>query len=162
MALAARTILSPSSLLALPFIRSAVSSGLSANRLQVTLAAAGYGVRRTELLTAVRQIRGEALAADRLKYVRKDRLPDPSRLQLAATTTLRQYAFTARVQGFDTAAGEQKSRYVTVSTSNLMTVGDMEELAAEITTDPEVYEPFEVESVLIVAAVRSGSRGTLL
>jgi hypothetical protein len=160
--LGARSILSPSALRALPFIRSGVAQGLSANRLQATLTGTAYAVRRTDLLAAIRQVTGEQLAGDRLKFVRKDRYPDPARLQTAATTTLRRYSFVAQVRGFDPQTGQSDRRWVTVSTSNLMTVGDMESLAAEIAADPEVYTPFETEDVLITSAVRSGERGTLL
>lgn len=154
--------LSAAALRALPFIRSGVARGLSANRIAAALEEGGLGIRRTDLLSAVRAVRGEGQAAERLKFIRKDRQPDPLRLAPAITKTLRQYSFVARVQGALTDTGERETRYVTISTSRLRNIGDLEDLAASLASDPEAYAGLEVDQVDIVSAVTAGGEGTLL
>jgi hypothetical protein len=146
--------LSSSAARALPFIESGVSRGLSTTQIQTELSAGGIGVRRTDLLEAVRAVRGAELAADRLKSVRSDYRPDPSRLPQAVTRQLREYSFRVRVQGYNPETGNPESRYFNVSTNELMTREDIESVALGYSVDTDVYLPFEPEQVDLVSATR--------
>lgn len=127
---------------------------MSTTVLQRELSAAGLGVRRTDLLDAVRSIRGVEAAADRLKSVRSDLRPDPQRMPIARTRQLREYSFRVRVQGIHPETGERQSRYFQVATDDLMTRAEIEEIALDYSVDTEVYAPFEPDQVDLVRASR--------
>jgi len=146
--------LSPSANRALPFIESGLSRGMSTTVLQRELAANGLGVRRSDLLEAVRSIRGTEQAADRLRSVRLDLRPDPARMPHSRTRQLREYSFRVRVQGINPETGEQQSRYFQVATDDLLTRGEIEEIALGYSVDTEVYLPFEPDQVDLVRASR--------
>lgn len=154
--------LSDSARRALPFVRQGVAGGMSGNALSSALSAAGAGVRRTELLDAIRMVRGEAEAADRLKFVRKDRRPDPARLPLSRTRMLREYGYVVELRGFDPQLGGSALRYATVSSSRLQTIAEIEDAALALIGDLEEYEPFEVATVLVTQARRKGGLGSFL
>ncbi len=154
--------LSSTARLALPYIRSGLAGGLSANALQSSLSAAGIGVRRTELLEAVRVVRGEVAAADRLKFIRKDRRPDPVRLPLARTKMLREYGYVVELRGLDPYSGGSVTQYVTVSSSSLQTVGDIEAAAIGFLEPPDQSGDLNDPVALVVAARRKGALGSFL
>lgn len=154
--------LSPSAARALPFIAKMVGQGVSSRTMQDTLAAAGLGVRRTELLTAIRQVKGEAQAADRLKYVRKDYSPDPARLPRARTAILRKQSYVVELRGSGPSFGAEGILNVTVSSDHRMTIADIEETAMTYMTDEEVYGTNTLTGALITSARVAGPLGTLL
>jgi len=127
---------------------------MSTTVLQRELSAAGIGVRRTDLLEAVRGIRGATLAADRLKSVRSDLRPDPARLPHAVTRQLREYSFRVRVQGLNPLSGQHESRWFQVSTNELLTRNEIEDVALGYSVDTEVYEPFDPDQVDLISATR--------
>lgn len=154
MARGSRPGLSRSANRALPFIESGLSRGLSTTQLQRQLSESGLGVRRADLLDAVRTIRGTELAADRLKAVRSDLRPDPQRMPVARTRQLREYSFRVRVQGINPDTGERQARYFQVATDDLLTRSEIEEIALDYSVDTEVYAPFEPDQVDLVRASR--------
>jgi hypothetical protein len=135
-----------------PAIESLFARGLSGNAIQRELSSLGLGVRRIELQAVLRDMRGASLAADRLKFVRHDRLPDPSRLAPAVWHQLRELSFKVRVQGYSPVTGEQESRYFNVSSDSLLTRGDIEGIALGYSVDDETYTPFEPQQVDLVSA----------
>lgn len=154
MARTSRPGLSPSANRALPFIESGLSRGMSTTVLQRELSAAGIGVRRADLLEAVRAVRGATLAADRLKSVRSDLRPDPSRLPHAVTRQLREYSYKVRVQGFSPTTGQPETRYFSVATNDLLSRNEIEDVALGYSVDTEVYLPFEPNQVDLISATR--------
>ncbi len=154
--------LSPQGIKALPFLRSAVTRGLSANQTLETLRVAGMGYRRTSFLSDFAMLRGDEQRHDRLRFVRKDRRPDVARLAPARTRTLRRYAFVAELRGADPVTGEGVSRYVTLSTDRVTTVGEMESVAEQVGTDRSRYLPMDLSEVVLRSAVSAGERGTIL
>ncbi len=156
MAAPSRSVLSAAAGRALPFVTAGVARGLSANALQSELAAAGIGVRRTDLLAAVAFVRDVEQAGERLRFVRKDRRPDPARIPEAKYPHLLRAdaAYIVRVTGTDPLTGEELVRHVTVSTSQSFTVGELEDIGGTLAIANEEYAPFEVGAVNIVGAVR--------
>jgi len=141
-----------------------VARGLSSSLLQNTLSAAGIGVRRTDLLAAIRYVRGKELAADHLKAIRPEFRPDPSRLPLAATKTLRDFAYVVRLTGTGVGFDPDGHAYVTISSSVSLTRAEIE-AEAELAISEGQTEgryPWEVSDTTLVSAVRSGRFGTLL
>ena len=139
----------------LPFIESGLTRGMSTAAIQAELSSAGIGVRRTDLLAAVRSIRGAGAAADRLKFIRGDYRPDPAGLPHAVTRQLREYSFRVRVQGYNPLSGQQESRYFQVSTNELISRNEIESVALGYSVDTENYEPFEPEQVDLIYATRA-------
>ena len=146
--------LSPSASRALPFIESLTARGLTTTAIQSELQAAGLGVRRQDLLTAVRAVKGAEAAADRLKFVRSDFRPQPSLLPQAVTRQLREYSFRVKVQGVNPETGGYEARYFQVATNELLTRDEIESIALGYSVDTEVYEPFEPDQVDLVSATR--------
>lgn len=139
---------------ALPFIESAVAAGTSANVLQNSLAAAGIGVRRQDLLAAIRDIKGAQAAADRLKFIRSDFRPQPSNLPHAVTRQLRDYSFRVRVTGTNLMSGQTEIRTFNVSTNDLLSRDEIESIAVGYSTNEEEYLPFEPSEVNLISATR--------
>ena len=144
------------------FLRSGAAQGLSAESVLTALRNAGQGYRRTDFLRDYSIIRNVEQAHERLRFIPGDRRPDPSRLPVATTKTLRRYAVTVELRGFDTATGEQTTRHVTISSDNILTVDEYLDEAAELVSDPERYSSMEIERSSVISAVRSGELGTLL
>lgn len=139
---------------ALPFIEKLVGQGATTSRIQSTLSAAGMGVRRQDLLAAVRGVRGAEAAADRLKFIRSDFRPQPSMLPHAVTRQLRDFSFRVRIEGVNTFNGLREIRTFNVSTNELLSRDEIEEVALGYSTDEESYTPFEPDSVNLISATR--------
>ncbi len=146
--------LSPSAARALPFIESGLARGLSSTALQSELSAAGLGVRRTDLLEAIRSIKGMEVAADRLKSVRYDYTVDPSKLPFAVTRQLREYSFRVKVSGLNPLSGAYEDRFYNISSNDLMTRGEIEEVALTHSTNTDNYSAFEPDNAELVSASR--------
>lgn len=139
---------------ALPFIEKMVAEGVSTRTMQSTLSAAGIGVRRQDLLAAVRGVRGAEAAADRLKFIRSDFRPQPSMLPHAITKQLRDFSFRVRVEGVNTNTGLREIRTFNVSTNDLLTRDEIEEIALGYSTNEDEYLPFEPDGVNLISATR--------
>jgi hypothetical protein len=125
----------PSARAALPFVQSMVEQGLSAGDIQAALSEAGLGVRRTDLLSLVRGLRGIEESRSYLESVRDDFRPDPSRLPAPIAGTLRSYSFQVRLSGRDADTGELRDERVTVSSSRLLTVRELKDMALSFIPD---------------------------
>lgn len=153
-----RPTLSAAATRALPAIEGGVARGLSANALSRTLQEAGLGLRRTDLLEAVRYVQGKAAAADRLKYVRQDYAPDPARLQPALHPDImrRAFAYTVEVRGDGPGFDEEGRLFVNVSSSTSLSRADIEAEAeaSVIEGEDERYAQANVTGYVLVSAIR--------
>lgn len=129
--------LSASARLAFPYIQGMVEAGLSSSRIQEALSVAGMGVRRTDLLEAIRAVNGVEISRDYLSSLRSTFLPDPSRLGTPATQTLRDFSFHVVVHGTDGTTGETILKHVTISSSSNLSKSALEDLAIGITNSGE-------------------------
>lgn len=154
--------LTPSIRRAQSFIRGGVRQGLSAGDIGRALRRQGMGVRRIDLLSAVRHEKGIEVSATRLASVRKDRRFDPSRMPEASTKIRRAYSFTVEVTGIHEPTGKSTSRFVQISLDRVITTGEIlaeaESLVAEKFEDSKVI----IEKSKIVFGVRQGLAGGLL
>jgi len=141
---------------ALPYIAGGVARNLSSRAIADTLSAAGIGVRRQDLLAAMRYERDVALAGDTIKNTRRDRFPNPDRLPFALHPAVmrRSYAFIVEVRGESPELGSITS-YVTVSSDDNLTPARIEELATDaIEENAEEYGGVEVTGAVVVGAKR--------
>lgn len=126
------TLLSKSALKALPFIRQGIAEGLSATKIQKALSAADMGVRRLELLRAIRVEKKIKDTGPTLRAIPKSFFPDINRLAEPVTRTLRRLSFVMEVRGFNITTGLNESRFITLSLNNVLPVGQMEDMAMDI------------------------------
>ena len=153
--------LTPSIKTAQPFIRSGVRKGLSAGQIGRALKRQGIGVRRTDLLAAVRHEKGIEVSATRLASIRKDRRFDPTKLPEAATKIRRNYSFTVEVTGLHQPTGKTVTRFVQISLDDVITAGEIEQEAADLMAQRFEDSKVIVDKVKIVLGVRSGIAGLL-
>lgn len=146
--------LSASAKRALPFIERSVRTGVSSTALQSALAARGMGVRRTDLLDAIRHVRGVSRRTNALASVRRDRRPDPMRIAIARTNIRRKFSFTLRIRGSADGTGERIERFITISTDKVLSRQELEETAAGVVDAERSNYPFEIDTVTLVTAVR--------
>ena len=147
---------------AYPIIQSGVAQNLSANAIQVSLRAAGAGIRRQTLLDMVRRIRGVETTGAQLQFVRLDRVPDPRRIPEALTKLRRAFSFRVRLRGTDIATGARFERFVSVALDQPLTRAEIEQIGTSfIFAEPDRYQ-IELDEVLLVSGVKSGAMGTLL
>lgn len=103
-------------------IRAGVSQGLSSTAIQGLIRQTGQtGLRRTDLLQAIRHVRGIAESATRIRSVGLDRFPDPSRFEVSRTTMLSDLSYEVRVRGTSQFIGERIDRFITVRSDRNLT-----------------------------------------
>ena len=147
---------------AYPIIQSGVAQNLSANAIEVSLRAAGVGIRRQTLLDMVRRIRGVETTGAQLQFVGLNRTPDPRRIPEALTKLRRAFSFRVRLRGTDIATGDPFERFVNVALDHPLTRAEIEQIGTSfIFADPERYQ-IALDEVLLVNGVKSGALGTLL
>lgn len=142
-------------------IRRAVAEGVSSRALASALQEAGLGIRRQTLLDVMRYVRGEERAASSLRFLPPGRLPNPARLPVAATRLRRQYSFTVLVRGTHISSGEPITRYVTISTSQLLPRESLEGTAAAMIDSEGDRYGMEIDSVQLVGGRKAGAAGLL-
>lgn len=146
---------------AYPIIQRGIREGLSANAIQKVLRDSGLGVRRTSLLEVVRAERGVQEAGERLRFLRPDRRPDPSRLPLAITKQRRLYSYTIRIRGADPFTAEPFERWFNVSSDQLLTRNDVEAIAEEFSREDGLSPTIGAREFQLVRAQRAGPAGLL-
>lgn len=147
---------------AYPIIVRGTRTGLSTREIQRLLTGADLGIRRQTLLDIIRREKGIEAAGAELRFVRRDRIPDPRRIPEALTRTLRSFSFKVRLRGILADTGELFERFVNVALDRPITRGAIENIAEGfVAVEAERY-PFELTDVLLVEAVKGGRFGTLL
>jgi len=114
-----------------------VEQGLTSTDIQAALSEAGLGVRRTDLLSLVRGIKGIEQPRTYLESVRDDFRPDPTRLPNPIVNTLRTYSFQVGITGRDSETGELRTERVTISTNTLLTAREIKNMALSFIPDLE-------------------------
>ena len=154
--------LTRSARLFLPIAESGVVKGLSANRMINAFRAGGGQIRRTTALELIRRVKGVEAQSVQLRFLRRERMPDPRRLPEALTTLKRAFSFNVRIRGFLADTGEAITRFVTVALDNPLSRGMIEQLGFEFSQpEPEQYGVVVTE-VMLVGGKKAGLPGTLL
>lgn len=147
---------------AYPIIQGGARRGLSSREIQRLLQAADLGIRRQTLLDIIRREKGIEAAGAQLRFLRRDRIPDPRRIPEALTRTLRAFSFKVRLRGFLADTGEAIERFVNVALDRPRTRGEIENIAEGFLQIEADRYPFELTEVLLFEAVKGGRFGTLL
>ena len=118
-----------------------INQGLSANailrklKLRTDILPHGVGYRRTLLLQDVRRLKGQKVSQDRLKHVRKDRIPTTSTLAPGKPAHGRKYQFKVEVQFMSAVSGNLEKQYITLTTDKRWSVKTLESMAEDIVTN---------------------------
>lgn len=139
---------------ALPFIVHGVSRGLSANSIGAALQAGGMGIRRSNLLTLVRAIRGTMDTAAIYQGLAGDVIPPSYIFHPAATFMRNPFAYILRVVVSNNITGLMGTRNITVSSPTALSndqIADYAEeiLLAEASAYNETYISHSIDEVLV-------------
>lgn len=114
------------------FILKGVNQGLSANTIQRMLTAQGLGVRRTDLLARVRQLKDVPQKASLLRYVNNDKYPTSNLLTPGGNYQQHNYVYHVRFDVYGSALpGESDTLYQIVSSDVPLTVGEAKSIALD-------------------------------
>ena len=110
----------------LAIIRGGVRRNLSSKAINELIAQReGRGMRRVDLLEAIRHAKGIAESGVNIRNIRRDRRPDPNRLPIARTRLSLGYSFDVEIRYRPAGGGALQSRFVTVGGANNMTPDEM-------------------------------------
>lgn len=125
-------VLTPSLRLALPYVTHAVNVGLSTNQIQSALTAGGLGVRRQDLLNAIRVLRSVTDATQTIRGLKADVLPPANLIKPSLGFQRNVYQYRYLVRGVDPVTGESGFQYITVGRDTPLSLKDAEAAAMEI------------------------------
>lgn len=146
---------------AVPYIESLVSKGLAAEEVIRALKHADLSFRRTDMLSVIRAVSGVESTKDYLTHIRNDLVPDPARLVAPYTKTLRKFSFRVAVHGQDEETGERVTQHVTISSSDLMTAGEIKQRAIDMLQDEGIAKYKAPEGADFSDASATVLRGTM-
>lgn len=152
--------LNPRQRAAYPIIQKGVTDGLSANVIGNVLRAAGIPIRRATMLDLVAAERIEQGVGITLSNLPKSTVINPTRLPVAQTKIRRAFSFTVRVEGSLTDTDQPWEQYVTVTTSKLMSVREIEDAAIEAAEAGIARYGMTVDRATIIRGVRAGGAGS--
>lgn len=139
-------------------IRAGQARGLSSNQIQSLIRQTGQpGIRRTDLLAGIRHVAGRAESGSRIMSTPRNRLPDPSRMELAKGPLISRFSFDVRIRGRSKLSGKREDRFVTVRSNSNLTPQEIMDSAQEmIDTVPEEarYGDLEDGAILTVIGAR--------
>lgn len=126
---------------ALSGIRGGVAQGVAPRVIQKVLEKAGIPVPQPTLTKVITAERRRREAGARLRNLGRNRRPNPTRLPLSLTPIARAYAFLVELKGVSASTGEAVTKWMTVSTDELLTRGEIEAGAQEMfDADAEAYD----------------------
>lgn len=145
--------------LALPYSRLAERLGRTVQRLGRALSRAGVAVETEALRTQRRVIIEEREAARRVMGADPVLPSDPMQLPEAMTKLRNQYSYTVRTTYINVHTGKQESRFLTLSSSDLLSREEIIAEAEEIVDSyDEILTPIAID---VVGAKRAGAAGIL-
>lgn len=142
-------------------IRAGVNQGLSSDAIQGLIRSTGQaGIRRQELLQGIRHVSGIAESATAIRSTRLDRLPDPSRIQIARGPMISNFSYEVRVGPRFLSDGSLNRRHITIrSDTNLRPQEILDAAQEAIEQAPEDAKSGELNSqdqMTVVGARRKG------
>ncbi len=122
-------------------VRGAVARGVSDTAIGGILRRTGIDIPAgvaDQVIAKERRRRAQGAA---LQFLARRRTPNPDRLPLSLTPIARRYAFLVRISGVDVDTGEDITKFVTISSDELMSREDIERRAEQfLEDDPEKYK----------------------
>jgi len=134
---------------------------LSGNAIDRVLKSQGLGIRRQTLLDLVKTERQLIAHSNNMKHLPFNRKPNPAKLPTAITRQRREYSYVVRVRGTIPGTAALREQHITISSSELLTRGEAENLAAEIGAGEYDSGQMEVDSVQLQSIQKAGFAGTL-
>lgn len=113
-------LLTPALNLALPFISSGISAGLSANQILSALQVGGLGVNRGSGLKLIKALRTPFGAPAWLRGAKADQYPGADLFRVAAYPTKSNYTYTYTIMGTNPLTGQEETQYVSISSNSLL------------------------------------------
>jgi len=142
-----------------PIALRGVREGLSANSILKVYTAARPGLRRQVGLDIIRRVKGVEKAASVFKHLKLTAHPNVGRIPVALTGTLRDFSYRVSYEAF-TDEGERTKSFVTVSTNDLMSRQEAEDVALGYLEEmPKSYGVESVASVQLEDIRKSPSLG---
>lgn len=133
-------LLSASERTALPFLRELAETDLSANAILSRLKENGLGIRRSNGLSIISQLRNVISTRPYVANVGVNKQLTIDNLPTALTDIRRNFSYEIRIDGRLDATGEKASTYVTVTSDELLTKQEALDIAADYSdTDGTVY-----------------------
>src|SRR5688572_15637636 len=117
-------ILSPQGQVNQQYLQAGIARGMSANSVLRSLQQAGIGYTRSAFLADYSILQGREQIHERLRSIPLNRRPDPARLPVATTKTLRRYSIVVEIIGDDTLTGNRLTRHVTIASDDILTIED--------------------------------------
>ncbi len=145
---------------AFPIIQGGVARGLTGNQIGRVLQLQGLGINNVVLQRIVRAEKGIAIAGARLRSMPRHLVPDPRRLPDALHKIRRAFSFTVEIRGFDLSTGEALEQSVTVTLDDVLTRGEIEELALGFIDAKMQHYGVAVTDVILERGVKAGVEGT--
>ena len=154
--------LTKSARFAYPIIQRGVREGLASRSIATALSEAGLGIRRSILLDIMRRERSLVKHALNMRFLPRNRMPNPLRLPTSITKLRRAYSYVIEAFGTDLGTGQLRKQTITVSSSKLLTRGDAENLAEQYAQGQYDSGQLEVDRVMLVNVMKAGELGTVL
>ena len=109
-------------------IRGGVARNLSSKAINQLIIDSGQsGIRRTDLLAGIREVKGIVQSGDYVKNIRKDRRPDPAPIQRSRGLMLSEYSFDVKLESTLKSTGAKVEHWVTIRKDALPTIQDIED-----------------------------------
>lgn len=125
-------LVTPAVRLALPFITSGITQGLSANRILGALTDAGIGIRRADGLKVISALKTPFGYPGWIPSVKAADYPGADLFRVAAYPTSKNYTYTYEITGVNASTGETEVQHVSIVSDTLLTNDAAEALAAEL------------------------------
>lgn len=116
---------------AVPFLDSLAEKGLPANEMLRQASALGYKIQRTAGLAYIRQAKKIISTRPYVSSLKKSSLPNPDRIPFAKYQTRRAYSYNVPYSTVDNETGEIKYTAVTVSTDNIISKQQAQDIASQ-------------------------------
>lgn len=103
-----------------------IDAGYSANQMYDIYREAGFGIRRSDFLGIIRELRGESERSQRIRYVRRDLIPSEDILEVSRHKIPERYRFVGVVD-YQDPEGVSRTEPFAIDTDILGTRGDIED-----------------------------------
>jgi len=147
---------------ALPLIRGGVTKGLSSRAISTAIKATfGKSVRRSTLLSIIKQYKNIDTIGAQLKFLPRLSRPNPLRLPTALTKLRRKYSFVVRIRGHIEGTLERIEQMITISTDTILSRGEMEDIAESVIADDGDRYPIVDTTATLLSGIQAGGKGFL-
>lgn len=155
------TLFSAPAKAALPFLRSAARKKIGADRMFQTFRTQFPGLIRREVRAIVKAELQILESRAQLKFLNRGNFPNVRRLPPSLTSIRRRFSFNVRVRATDSKTGNPIEQFVTVSTDELLTRGQIEDQALAFVEGERKRYGIDNESVLLLEGMKAGPEGVL-